>query len=118
MKCEFGEKIREVRKRRHMTMLDVAEKAGLSESLISQIERNKVSPAIDTLLNIAEILEIDLEYLFYDLKKNKKVNLVRSDKRDKIVLDKVVYEQLSKTVEENTEHGIQAYEMHIEVGGK
>ena len=46
----FGEKIREVRERKHLTMREVAEKAGVSESLISQIERNKISPAIDTLV--------------------------------------------------------------------
>jgi transcriptional regulator with XRE-family HTH domain len=118
MKYQFGDKLRAVREKKKITLKEVAEKAGLSESLISQIERNKVSPAIDTLLVISEILEIDLEYLFSDLKKNKKVNIVKADKRDKIVLDKVVYEQLSKTLEENTMHGIQAYEMHIAAGGK
>ena len=38
--------------------------AGVSESLVSQIERNRVSPAIDTLLALADALDIDLEYLF------------------------------------------------------
>jgi transcriptional regulator with XRE-family HTH domain len=118
MKYKFGEKLRSVREKKQMTMKEVAEKAGLSESLISQIETNKVSPAIDTLLVIAEILEIDIEYIFSDFKKNKKVNLVKAEKRSKIVLDKIVYEQLSRIVEEDKEHGIEAYEMHIAVGGK
>jgi transcriptional regulator with XRE-family HTH domain len=117
MKYQFGEKLRSVRERKKITMKEVAEKAGLSESLISQIERNKVSPAIDTLLVIAEILEIDFEYLFSDYKKSKKVNLVKKEKRNKIVFDKVVYEQLSKTVEEKEEHGIEAYIMRIAKGG-
>ena len=51
----------------------VAEKAGVSESLVSQIERSKVSPSLDTMLTIADVLEIDLEYLFRDFKKDKKV---------------------------------------------
>jgi transcriptional regulator with XRE-family HTH domain len=118
MKYKFGEKIRSIRERKQITLKEVAEKAGLSESLISQIERNKVSPAIDTLLVIAEILEIDLEYLFSDFKQNKKVNLVKFENRNKVVLDKIVYQQLSKTIEENEEHGIEAYEMHIAAGGK
>ncbi|MGL4369440.1 MAG: helix-turn-helix domain-containing protein, partial [Spirochaetota bacterium] len=58
-KYRFGEKLREVRERKQMTMKEVAEAAGVTESLISQIERNKVSPAIDTLLSITEILDID-----------------------------------------------------------
>ena len=42
----------------------VAQQAGVSESLVSQIERNHVSPAIDTLLALADVLDINLEYLF------------------------------------------------------
>jgi len=118
MKYQFGDKIRSVRERKKLTMKEVALKAGLSESLISQIETNKVSPAIDTLLSIAEILQIDLEYLFSDLKMKKKVNLVKFDERDKISLDKVIYELLSKTGDDTNEHGIQAYEMVIKTGGK
>lgn len=64
MKYRVGEKIRLVRERKTLTLRQVAQQAGVSESLISQIERNKVSPAIDTLLSIADALDIDLEYLF------------------------------------------------------
>ena len=113
MKYTFGDKLRAVREKKKMTMKDVAEKAGVSESLISQIETNKVSPAIETLLTISEILDIDLEYLFSYLKKTRKVNLVRFDMRNKIILQNVTYEQLVKTVEEKNEHGIEAYYMTI-----
>ncbi|MBW1912730.1 MAG: helix-turn-helix transcriptional regulator, partial [Deltaproteobacteria bacterium] len=54
MKYRFGDKLRRVREKRKVTMKEVALKAGVSESLISQIETNKVSPAIDTLLGIAD----------------------------------------------------------------
>ena len=60
----FGEKLRAVRERKGYTLKVVASKAGVSESLVSQIERNKVSPAIDTLLTLADVLEINLEFLF------------------------------------------------------
>ena len=59
MKYKFGEKLRIVRERKGMTLKEVARQAGVSESLISQIERNRVSPSIDTLLQIADVLEID-----------------------------------------------------------
>lgn len=118
MKYMFGDKLRAVREKRKITLKEVAEKAGLSESLISQIERNKVSPAIDTLLDIIEILEIDLEYIFSDLKKPKIVNLVKKEKRNKIVLDKIVYEQLSRIIEKDDNHGIEAFFMTIDVDGQ
>lgn len=69
MKHAFGEKIREIRERKHLTMREVAERAGVSESLISQIERNRISPAIDTLLKIIDILEIDLDFIFREFKR-------------------------------------------------
>lgn len=115
---QFGEKLREVRERRGLTLKEVAGRAGLSESLISQIERNKVAPAIDTLLSIVEVLDIDLEYLFRDLKRDRQVNLVRRGDRQRVVLKKVAYEQLSRTVGSDEEHGIEAYILEIKPGGE
>ena len=39
----FGEKLRSVREHKGYTLKVVAQKAGVSESLVSQIERNHVS---------------------------------------------------------------------------
>ncbi len=115
---KFGEKIRRIREKKKITLKEVALKAGLSESLISQIETNKVSPAIDTLLKIIDILEIDLEYLFSGLKKTKPVKLVRANERSKIIMQDVIYEQLSKTVGSDEEHGIEAYFLEIKKNGE
>ena len=78
-----------------MTLKDVAAQAGVSESLISQIERNRVSPSIDTLIAIANTLNIDLEYLFRDLKHDKMVSIVKPADRNRLILNGVDYQQLS-----------------------
>ena len=78
----FGSKLRTVRERKGLTMKQVAAQVGVTESLISQIEREKVSPSIDTLLSISEVLEIDLEYLFRDFRTDKAVTIVRKDDRN------------------------------------
>ena len=117
MKYKFGEKIREIRERKKITLKEVANKAGVTESLVSQIERNKVSPAIDTLLTISEVLEIDFDYLFRDYKSKKQINLVPADERKKMIIPGVTFEQLSKTLDVNEEHGIEAYYMEIKPGG-
>ena len=75
----FGEKIRIVRERKQITLKQVAEAAEISESMVSQIERNKVSPSIDTLLSIADFLEIDVDYLFSDYRKSRKVVITRKN---------------------------------------
>jgi transcriptional regulator with XRE-family HTH domain len=38
----------------------VAQRSGLSHSIVSLIERDLRNPTLDTLLRIAEVLEIDL----------------------------------------------------------
>ena len=115
-KYQFGEKIRSVRERRSMTLKEVAEKAGVSESLVSQIERNKVSPAIDTLLALADVLEIDLEFLFADLKRERSIKTVRkSDRPFYRTKPGVLYEHLAQVEEHG---GIEAYVITIEAGEK
>ena len=114
----FGDKLRIIREKKKLTLKEIANKISASESLISQIERNKVSPAIDTLLKIVDVLDLDLEYLFKDLKKSKKVNLVKCNERNKIILHDVVYEQLSKTLGNEKEHQMEAYYLEIKEGGE
>jgi transcriptional regulator with XRE-family HTH domain len=118
MKYQFGEKIREIRERKQMTMREVAEKARVSESLISQIERNRISPAIDTLLKIIDILDIDPDFIFRDFKKDRPVNLVRANEVKRAIIDGVTYEQLSYTLSSAEEHAIEAYFLEIPPGGK
>ena len=118
MKYKFGDKIRSVRERRSLTLRDVAGKAGVSESLVSQIERNRVSPAIETLLALADALEIDLEYLFSDLKKDRTIKIVRKRERSNFTIQPgVFYERLAQ-VEEQSRDGIEAYDITIAAGAK
>jgi len=115
-KYQFGGKIRAIRERRSLTLKDVAEKAGVSESLVSQIERNKISPAIDTLLALADALEIDFEYLFSDLKMERSVKIVRKDERPAYQIKcGIMYERLAQVEEQG---GIEAYIINIEAGAK
>jgi transcriptional regulator with XRE-family HTH domain len=115
-KYQFGGKIRAVRERRSLTLKEVAEKAGVSESLVSQIERNLVAPAIDTLLAIADALEIDFDYLFAGLKRERSIKIVRKDERPKYQIKRGIrYEHLAQVEEQG---GIEAYIITIEAGAK
>ncbi|GHV93304.1 transcriptional regulator [Spirochaetia bacterium] len=114
----FGEKIRAIRERRALTLREVAEKAGVSESMVSQIERNRVSPAIDTLLSVADALDLDLEYLFADYRRDRSVNVVRKKEGASFTTRPGVhYEQLAQ-VEDKSREGIEAYSITIEPGAK
>ncbi|HOJ98250.1 MAG TPA: XRE family transcriptional regulator [Termitinemataceae bacterium] len=120
MRYHFGEKIRAVRERRSMTLKDVADRAGVSESLVSQIERNRVSPAIDTLLALVDALDIDLEYLFSDFRRERAVHVVRSNERAVFTRPGGVrYERLAQLEGASQGmDGIEAYCITLEEGAK
>jgi transcriptional regulator with XRE-family HTH domain len=114
----FGEKLRVVRERRKLTLREVAGRAGLSESLVSQIERNKVSPSIDTLLKIVDILAIDMDDVLRDLKRDRSVNLVRAKQRRSLTVNGTVYQRLSHTMSSRKESRIEVYLLNVPPGGK
>jgi transcriptional regulator with XRE-family HTH domain len=52
--------LREQREKRGLSMNVVAQRSGLSHSIISLIERDLRNPTLDTLLRIAEAIGVDL----------------------------------------------------------
>jgi transcriptional regulator with XRE-family HTH domain len=120
----FGEKIRVIRERRGLTLREVADHAGVSESLVSQIERNRVSPAIDTLLALADALDLDLEYLFSDYRRERSVRITRVMERDTFTRPGVLYERIAhmeglpRENSAETRNGIEAYAITLERGAK
>lgn len=105
----FGEKLRQVREHKGYTLKVVAKKAGVSESLISQIERNHVSPAIDTLLTLADVLDINLEFLFEEYRKERPVQIVRHNERATVKEDEIIYEELAKAGDMPNQESIESY---------
>jgi len=55
----MGERIRDRRKARGMTLQQVADAAGLTPGFISQIERDLATPSITSLTNVARVLDLD-----------------------------------------------------------
>jgi transcriptional regulator with XRE-family HTH domain len=52
--------LREERRKQGISMEELATRAGLSQSMISLLERDLRNPTLDTLLRITDVLEIDL----------------------------------------------------------
>ena len=109
----FGKKLRMVREHKGMTLKVVADKAGVSESLVSQIERNKVSPAIDTLLALADALDINLEFLFEEHRRKRPVKITRSDERRTVSEDTIKYEELARTDKSEKDNQFEAYVIRL-----
>ncbi len=76
----LGDKIRSKRTEQKITLEQLAEKAGVSKGLISQIENNRTVPSLPVLFNIIHSLGDDLKTFFesvHDHYNNGKVLIVR-----------------------------------------
>ena len=62
----LGDKIRTLRKKLGMTQKELAEQVGLTPSFISQLEKNLISPSLDSLLKLSEKLNTQPIYFLTD----------------------------------------------------
>ena len=58
------EKIREKRQEKKLSLLNLANKVGISHSHLYYIERKKVVPSIDVIVKITKALDFPLKKLF------------------------------------------------------
>ncbi len=61
---ELGEKLKTLRLQNRLTLVELAEKSGVSKSLLSRIERGRSVPTITTIQKIASALGIILSDFF------------------------------------------------------
>lgn len=85
MNIDIGKKIRELRKSKNFSIIDLSKESGLSTGLISQIERNMVVPSIKVMWKIANVLEVNIGYFFDEDDENIEEKIVvRKDHRRSI----------------------------------
>ena len=58
----IGEKLRTLRLRKSMGLVELSKHTGLSAALLSKLERGKLFPTLPTLLRIAMVYSVGLEY--------------------------------------------------------
>ena len=73
-----------------------------------------MSPSIDTLLALAEELEVDLDYLFQDYKRSRKATIIKEKDRSRLYREGVTYEQLSLLADNEEKHALEVVLLEIE----
>ena len=63
-KYGIGAKLRRLRLRKSMGLLDLSKHTGLSPALLSKLERDLMHPTLPTLYRIAMVFSVGLEYFF------------------------------------------------------
>ncbi|MBZ5626978.1 MAG: XRE family transcriptional regulator [Acidobacteriia bacterium] len=77
----IGEKLRTLRLRKSMGLVELGKHTGLSAALLSKLERGKLFPTLPTLLRIAMVFGVGLDYFFTDERKRRVVGVVRRGER-------------------------------------
>jgi transcriptional regulator with XRE-family HTH domain/quercetin dioxygenase-like cupin family protein len=60
----IGEKLRGARQQRRMSLRELAGRANMSASMLSQIETGKAYPSVRSIYNIASALDLPIDYFF------------------------------------------------------
>ena len=79
---EIGDKVRALRLRKKMALVELGRHTGLSAALLSKIERSNIYPPLPTLLRIAMVFGVGLDYFFSDESKRPMISVVR--KKDRV----------------------------------
>jgi transcriptional regulator with XRE-family HTH domain len=77
----IGEKLRSLRLRKGMGLVELGKHTGLSAALLSKLERAKLFPTLPTLLRIAMVFGVGLDYFFTDERKRRVVGVTRRAER-------------------------------------
>ena len=78
---EIGEKVRALRLRKKMALVELGRHTGLSAALLSKIERSNIYPPLPTLLRIALVFGVGLDYFFRDEAARQAPGVVRRGER-------------------------------------
>jgi transcriptional regulator with XRE-family HTH domain len=77
----IGSKIRSLRLKKKMGLVELGRHTGLSPALLSKIERGRLFPTLPTLLRIALVFSVDLEFFFAGAREKPVLAVVRKAER-------------------------------------
>jgi transcriptional regulator with XRE-family HTH domain len=79
-----GRRIKELRRQRGFTLENISKLAGLSTSLLSQIEKGNINVSIANLLKISRALEVEIEYFVHQHDRHEEFEIVRAEERQSV----------------------------------
>ena len=77
----IGPKVRAIRLKKKMGLVELGRHTGLSPAMLSKIERGQLFPTLPTLLRIALVFSVGLDYFFAGNREKAVVGVVRRQER-------------------------------------
>ena len=63
---QITNKLKDIRKEKNITLQELAESAGVTKGMLSQVENNRTIPSLTVFLNIVKSLNVDINDFFQD----------------------------------------------------
>lgn len=63
---QITNKLKDIRKEKNITLQELAEAAGVTKGMLSQVENNRTIPSLTVFLNIVKSLNVDINDFFQD----------------------------------------------------
>lgn len=103
MIADIGEKIKELRVNKGMTLKDLGEATNLSTGFLSQLERGLTTIAVDILQKIATVLGVEITYFIRDSNKNKS-HIIRSYEQEvhEVINSQFIHYHLSNNLNDKS----------------
>lgn len=111
----IAEKLRSLRLRRSMGLAQLAAHTGLSPAMLSRLENGRLLPTLPTLVRIAIVFNVGLDYFFTDPRRRHVVALSRKNERRRFPADPKAsavpwdFESLDFRAQERKLHGFLAH---------
>jgi len=83
----IAEKLRRLRLRKSMGLAQLAAHTGLSPAMLSRLETGRLVPTLPTLVRIALVFNVGLDYFFTDPRKRHVIAVARREERKKFPAD-------------------------------
>jgi transcriptional regulator with XRE-family HTH domain len=64
---QISNRLRDLRKEKNITLQELADEAGVSKAMLSQVENNRTIPSLTVLLNLIKSLNVDFNHFFKDI---------------------------------------------------
>ncbi len=78
---DIGQKLRQLRLRKKIALVDLGKHTGLSASMLSQLENGKLIPTLPTLARIAMVFDVGLDHFFGNKRVKRVFTIVRAEER-------------------------------------
>ncbi|MEP7362340.1 MAG: XRE family transcriptional regulator [Acidobacteriota bacterium] len=78
---DLGRKLRQLRLKKKLGLVELGRHTGLSASMLSQLENGKLIPTLPTLARIAMVFDVGLDFFFADTAEQRSFHRVRAQER-------------------------------------